>query len=68
MGPTVTSFFSPRLFSLRAKDGEVVPVFQPSTGSESLIFLEPHGSELADPVIEADAGLDHRVGHCSLPV
>src|SRR5262249_14901669 len=26
---------------------------QPSTGSESLIFLEPHGSELADPVIEA---------------
>jgi hypothetical protein len=22
-------------------------------GRESLIFLEPHGSELADPVIEA---------------
>jgi hypothetical protein len=45
--------FISRLFIIMAKDGEVAPSFQPLLGMSPLIFLEPYGGEVADPMIEA---------------
>jgi hypothetical protein len=47
---------------MMVQDVEVAPSFQPLLGLAAN-FLRPHESQVADPMIEADQGLDHRVGH-----
>ena len=48
---------------MMAKDGEVAFLFQALIGVEPQIFLGTHEGKVADPMIEAVHGFDHRIGH-----
>ena len=50
-----------------AKDGEVAHSFQPLMEGSRSFFWGAHGGQVADPMIEAKAGFDRRIGHFRPP-